>query len=106
MGFNKVFADYFEDLTFEVTKGIDIEDLIDQLEERDSDAIKIDYPSDCSYCDLTVKGSDLRIQITSGSLTIHVRKATSPRQLLLAFFDVQQKLAGSPVSKALAAPAK
>jgi len=103
--FNKVFEDYFEDLTFTFDKGVDLGELIDQIEDLDDDAIQISYPPDSSYCDLTVEGSDLEIKITSHSLTVHSPKALAPKQLVRAFFDVQQILVGSPVLKALSAPA-
>ena len=55
-GFNKVFEWSFDDITFEFSKGVDIADLIDQLEELDMDDIELDYPANCSYCDLTIDG--------------------------------------------------
>lgn len=105
-GFNKVFERSFDDITFEFSKGVDIADLIDQLEELEMDNIELDYPSNCSYCDLMIEGSELDIRIWAGSLTLHAPRATAPKQLVQSFFTVQKALVGSPVQKAIAASSK
>jgi hypothetical protein len=99
--FNKVFDAGFEDLIFEFYNHLDVKELIDQLEELDLDTIELEYPADCSYCDLAIEGSKLGIRIRAGTLTVHAPKATAPKQLVRSFFDVQKALAGSPVLKAI-----
>ena len=101
-GFNKVFESSFEDITFEFKDELDIEDLIDQLEELDAKNIHIDYPADCSYCDLTIEESKLEIRITDSGITVHAPQATTPKKLVQGFIGVQKALVGNPVQKAIA----
>lgn len=105
-GFNEVFERSFEEITFEFSKAVDVADLIDQLEELDMDKIELDYPANCSYCDLTIEGSDLEIRIAEHSLTLHAPRTMAPKQLVQSFFSVQKALAGSPVQKAIAGSSK
>jgi hypothetical protein len=99
--FNKVFERSFDDITFKFRKEVDIEDLIDQLEELGAKNIKPDYPADCSYCDLAIEGSDLKIRISAKTVTIHAPDVASPKKLVQSFIKVQTALAGSPVQKAI-----
>lgn len=100
--FNDVFDDSFEELTFEFTKGVNLEDLIDQIEDLNLDKIDLDYPADCSYCDINIEGSPHTVRLTPGSIIVSTGNASSPKLLLESFFDVQKRLAGSPVLKAIA----
>jgi hypothetical protein len=100
--FNEVFDASFNELTFEFKKGIGVEDLIDRIEELDLDNINVTYPADGSYCEIEIDGSPLKIQVTPRSLTVHTQRAISPKLLVESFFDVQKKLAGTPVLKAIA----
>lgn len=101
-GFNEVFDRSFKDLTLELNDGVDVEDVIDKLEERNTDKIKLDYPADRSYCDIAVEGSKLGIRITPDSLTVHTPTPLAPKQLIDSFVGIKKALIGSPVLKALA----
>ncbi len=105
-GFNQVFEDSFEEITFEFSKAVDVADLIDQFEELDMENVELDYLANCSYCDLTIEGSDFDIRISERSLTLQAPRATSPKKLVEGFFGIQKALAGSPVQKAIAASSK
>lgn len=100
-GFNKVFERFFDELTFEFNKAVDVSDLIDQLEELEADNVALDYPADCSHCDLTIHNSQAEIRVTTDSLTVRTPRAMAPKQLVQSFFDVQKALVGSPVLKTL-----
>lgn len=100
--FNDVFDDSFDELTFEFTKSVNLEDLIDQIEDLDLDKIDIEYPADWSYCDITIDGSPLSVRLTPGSIIVTTADASSPKLLMESFFDVQKHLTGSPVVKAIA----
>jgi hypothetical protein len=105
-GFNQVFESSFDDITFEFKTEVDVADLIDQLEELDAKNVELDYPADCSYCDLTIEGSKLEIRISATGVTIHAPEATAPKKLVQSFISVQKALAGSPVQKAIAGSSK
>jgi len=82
------------------------EDDRDQVEELSTKSVEIDYPADCSYCDLTIEDSPLEIRITSSGVTVHAPQSTAPKKLVQSFIGVQRALAGSPVLKAIAASSK
>jgi hypothetical protein len=100
--FNLVFEETFDELTFQFTKEVIVEDLIDQIEALNLDKIELDYPADCSHCEISIDGSPLSIQVTPHSLTVQNPEAASPKLLVESFFTVQKQLAGSPVLKAIA----
>lgn len=102
-GFNEVFDGSFDEITFNFRKSVDIEDLIDQLEELDEENVELDFPPDCSYCDLVIEGSKLKIRIEENGVTIHAPSASAPKTLVQSFINVQKTLAGGPVQKAIAA---
>lgn len=104
--FNKVFNDSFDELTFEFNKRVVIKDLIDRIEDLDLDEIELDYPPDCSYCEISIENSPLTIKVEPDSLTVHTTRTSSPKLLLETFFDVQKQLAGTPVMKAIAPDSK
>lgn len=99
--FNEVFEDFFNELTFEFTKGVNLEELIDQIEDLDLDKIELDYPADCAYCDITIDGSPLSVRLSPGSIIVSTTDPTSPKLLIESFFEVQKQLTGSPVLKAI-----
>lgn len=104
--FNEVFEDYFDELTFDFNKPVNVEELIDRIEDLESDKIEVDYPSDCSYCDIEINGSPFKIKVTRRSLTVQTPKATSPKLLVETFFEAQKQLAATPVTKAISAGSK
>lgn len=104
--FNEVFADYFDELTFDFNKAVNIEELIDRIEDLDSDKIEIEYPSDCSHCDIEIEGSPLKIRITPGNLTVQTQRPVSPKLLVETFFEAQKQLSATPVIKAITAGSK
>jgi hypothetical protein len=104
--FNEVFADYFDEMTFDFNKAVNIEELIDRIEDLDSDKIELEYPSDCSYCDIEIEGSPLKIRITPGNLTVQTQRPASPKLLVETFFEAQKQLSATPVIKAITAGSK
>jgi len=101
--FNEVFDNYFDELTFDFNKSIDIEHLIDHIEDLESDKIDVSYPADCSECEIEIKDSPFTIKVTPGSLTIQTPGMKSTKLLLETFFDVQKQLSATPMIKAIAA---
>jgi hypothetical protein len=99
--FNAVFEDSFSQLTFQPKKTLDLQAIIDQIEDLNPDHIKLDYPSDCSHCDISVDGLPHHIRLTPGSVTVSTDRALAPKLLLVSFFDVQRQLVGSPITKAI-----
>jgi hypothetical protein len=100
--FNEVFDDCFNELTFDFTKGISVEGLIDRIEDLDLDKIEISYPADNSYCEIKIENSPFKIHVTPGSFTVYGPRTTSPKLLVESFFDAQKQLSATPVLNAIA----
>jgi hypothetical protein len=100
--FNEVFNDYFDELTFDFDKPVNIKNLIDRIEDLDSDKIHVEYPSDCSHCSIEIDDSPFEIRVARHSLTVQTPRPTSPKLLVETFFDAQKKLSGTPVIRAIA----
>jgi Caspase domain len=104
--FNEAFEDYFDELTFGFSKPVNVKDIIDRIQDLESDTIDIDYPPDCSHCDIEIDGSAFKIRVTRRSLTMQTPRPASPKLLVETFFEAQKQLAGTPLIKAIAAKAK
>jgi hypothetical protein len=78
-------------------------DLIDRMEELESDKIKLDYPPNCSHCEVEIEGFPFTINVTSRSLSVQTQRPTSPKLLVQTFFDAQRQLIGTPVIRAISA---
>ena len=100
--FNQVFDKYFNELTFDFNKPLNIEELIDRIEDLNSDKIHVEYPSDYSHCDIEIDGVPFKIRVRQRSLTVQTPRPTSPKHLVETFFDAQKQLSGTPVIKAIA----
>lgn len=104
--FNEVFDNCFDELSFRFNKPISVKGLVDRMEDLEIEGIEIDYPSDCSYCEIQIEGSAFSIKIMRESLTLTMPEAGSPASLLETFFEAQKQLSGTPVIKAISSSEK
>jgi len=104
--FNEVFEDIFDELTFEFSRPVSVKDLIDRIEDLDSDKLSIDYPSDASRCEIEIEDSDFTIEVTRKSLTLQTPETRSPKLLLGMFFEAQKQLSETPLTKFISPPEK
>ena len=89
-----LFAGQFSELAFVLTKGAPVEGVIDAVEglARD-DALKVEYPSDCSYCILAVADVSATVRFDGSELAMVFPRSGSPRELLEAFIAVRAAFA-------------
>ena len=102
--FDGVFAEQFHELTFVLTKGAQVEKVIDAIEElpaADEPQLEVSYPSDCRECTLCVPGVEAEVRFTGPELTMAFPRRGSPGELLEAFTAVRAAFALTK-SKALA----
>ncbi|MCF7687729.1 MAG: hypothetical protein K9M98_10670 [Cephaloticoccus sp.] len=98
--FNAIFAGRFSELSFCFKQGANVEAVIDAIEGLDETrAMRVDYPSDCSECTITVEGVDAQVRCTDSSLDMVFPRAGAPRELLAQFTAVRSAFG---LSKALA----
>jgi hypothetical protein len=101
--FDAVFAGQFTAIAFALKKGVRVEAVIDAVEalaaaEGDADAdgpgrLRVNYPSDCSLCTLTVAGVGAAVVCDGATLEMRFAKAGSPRELVEAFAAVRKAFA-------------
>ena len=94
--FNTLFAAQFDAVIFELARGVRVEAVIDAIEaldpeptDADAPDLRVDYPSDCSRCTITVPGVAARVECDGASLSLRLPRAGSPEQCLLEFDAVR-----------------
>jgi len=89
-----LFAQQFFELAFVLTKGAPVEAVIDAVEGlADNDALKVEYPSDCSDCTLAVADVSATVRFDGSELAMGFPRSGSPRELLEAFVAVREAFA-------------
>jgi hypothetical protein len=84
--FDGLFAGQFEAIEFALSKGVQVEAVIDAVEELDGQGgLQVDYPSDCRRCTLTVEGVEAAVECDGGTLAMTFPRGGSPRELVEAF---------------------
>lgn len=92
--FDELFAGQFSEVGFLLKKGVRVEAVIDAVEALDDDhELRVDYPSDCQSCTLTVEGVDAAVVCDGASLAMTFSRQGSPRELLEAFAAVREAFA-------------
>ena len=99
--FNEVFDNQFNELVFDFPRDVQVGDLIDAIEEADLDEIKVNYPSDASWCEIRVQGHQGVIRVTEGELALRTTTKNCPKELVETFYDAQKKLGGTATMKYL-----
>jgi hypothetical protein len=92
--FEALFAGQFDEIVFELSKGAQVEAVIDAVEDLDgAGGLVVDYPSDYSRCTLTVEGVDAEVVCDGTSLLMRFPRAGGPQELVEAFGAVRQAFA-------------
>jgi len=91
-GFMQAFHNIFDTVELVPDSPIDLEKLIDHIEARDNDRVRLDYDRQITYCAVTTLDSDVGILVTPGALQIVHPQPTSTRTLLQSLMDVQTAL--------------
>ncbi len=95
--FDELFAGRFSAIAFALRKGVRVEAVIDAVEGLEDGeaaaALRVDYPSDCSECTLTVPGVAAAVVCDGATLEMRFEKAGSPRELIEAFAAVRKAFA-------------
>ncbi len=92
--FDGLFAGGFSAIHFALVKGVSVEAVIDAVENLDGDvALRVDYPSDCRDCTLTVAEVDAAVVCDGAALEMRFPRHGSPRELISAFGTVREAFA-------------
>lgn len=108
--FDALYAGQFTAIAFALKKGVRVEAVIDAVEALaaaedaagntgggddavEAGRLRVDYPSDCSQCTLTVAGVGAAVVCDGATLEMRFDKAGSPRELVEAFAAVRKAFA-------------
>jgi len=99
--FSAIFARRFTEIGFVLSKGTNVEAVIDAIEAAgETSGMAVSFPSDCRECEITVEGVNARVRCTGAALEIIFPRAGAPRELIDAFASVREAFA---ISKTLSA---
>lgn len=94
--FDELFAGQFDSVVFDLARGVRVEALVDAVEaldrgdEDEPPALRVDYPSDCSRCELTVPGVAVRVECDGATLALRLPRAGSPAACIAEFEAVRE----------------
>ena len=69
------------------------EDELDDEDDPDAARLRVDYPSDCRDCTLTMEGVDASVVCDGATLEMRFSRNGSPRELIEAFAAVRKAFA-------------
>lgn len=88
--FERLFAGQFREIGFDLTKGVSVEAVIDAVEDLAGvTGIRVDYPSDCSRCVLSVNEVAAELECDGSSLAMRFARTGGPSELIAAFAAVR-----------------
>ena len=100
--FNGIFAGRFTEVAFALRKGVAVEAVIDAVEALGEDrTLRVDYPSDCRECVLTVPGVAAAVRCTGAALEVVFPRGAAPAELMAAFAAVRDAFGISRVLSGL-----
>ncbi|TYC14767.1 hypothetical protein ES677_05145 [Bizionia gelidisalsuginis] len=100
--FNSIFEKSFDELKFDLSKSINIENLIDHVEDLENDKIKVDYDhNNLNWCTIKIEGLEYDIVVEPNSISITYYRMTSPLNLIKAFEKTHNTLLNTPELKIL-----
>lgn len=101
--FDTLFAGMFSGIVFGLAKGVRVEAVIDAVEALEDDGengggdgeatLKVDYPSDCRQCTLTVEGVEAEVICDGATLEMRFTRNGSPKELVAGFAAVRRAFA-------------
>jgi hypothetical protein len=92
--FQQVFGGIFDTLVFEFTRPFDLEAWVDCIEEQLPEGVKLRTSSDCSSCDVHVRGFAGVIRLFRDRVEIQGTKTPGSKGLVEAFLHFQDLFSG------------
>lgn len=90
----ELFASAFGGIVFDLGKGVRVDAVIDAIEALPNDAaLRVDYPSSCAHCVLSVDGVAAEVICDGSTLEMRFARNGSPRELAREFLAVRAAFA-------------
>ena len=90
--FNSVFSGKFDTLEAQFPEPQKVEEIIDRIEDLDSSDITVEYPADCSFCEVGIKALGISIHITNSAYRFKLPDCPSPRVLVEKIMEIQKSI--------------
>ena len=78
----------FDRIRFGIASGLNVELVIDAVEEDESGDLSVDYPSDCSSCEISITGEAARLYIDKTLIELRLGKSVEAAELVAAFHQL------------------
>jgi len=75
----------FDSLRFELKQRLPVESVVDGAEEAEGPELQVDYPSDCSWCELRFQEWDGILRCDDAAVELRCSRPGSSRELLEAY---------------------
>jgi hypothetical protein len=92
--FQQVFGGVFDTLVFEFAGPFDLEAWVDRIEEELPDGVKLRTASDCSSCDVQVRGKACVVRLFRDRVEVQGQKTPGSKGLVEAFLSFQDLFTG------------
>ena len=102
--FREIFDDMFDTVRLRFAKRIDVDGIIDAIESIDSSNITVTYPSDASYCTITLSSHPGTIRVTEEGLELTQTTKKPIRVLVNSFQRTIEAMSLAGVGEHLALP--
>lgn len=99
--FNDIFAGKFDIIEADFSKKQSIENVIDTIENLQSEEISVEYPSDCSYCTIHIESEDVSVTVYPTSYQFNSKKKLTPQGLVARIQAFQKAIIALPYEKPL-----
>lgn len=91
---DELFDGLFSEVIFVLVKGAPVERVIDAIEDLDTpdsnSALKVEYPSDCQECTISVPGVEAEVRFDGRELAVVFPSSATPRELWESFLAVRE----------------
>jgi hypothetical protein len=98
--FNEIFQARFDELVVSAARKINVTKVIDTVEALPS-GIYVDFPKDCSSCEITFDNSRLSLVVHPNRVIVRAVMKSTPLELAKGLVEVKKLIAPTPVRKLL-----
>ncbi|WZO98728.1 hypothetical protein EP7_000316 [Isosphaeraceae bacterium EP7] len=102
--FRAIFDGMFDTVRVRFAAPLKVETVIDAIEDQRRDDLKVQYPSDCAYCEISLARNPVAIRVTPGVMELRHPTRRSVKELGDALSIALETLFGKEAGLLLALP--
>ena len=89
--FYSTFANTFSILEIRLHSKLDMETIVDQIEDADSDSVSVDYDKDLTWCEIRIPDTLEVVRLCEDAIRVFSEREITPWQLLKSFSLIQNR---------------